>query len=245
MKPQSSILVVDDNADLLNTFSLVLKRKGYDVDTAPDGLAAMDKFRSHHFDVVLMDIVMPGMSGVEVFHKIREIRPDAKVILMTAYYEEEEIRTALEQGVFSALHKPIKIARLMELIKEATLDLPILIVDDDPDFCQTMARVLEMKGYQVAAALSGEEAIRLAREKKFQIAFVDVKMQVMDGLETCLRLRELNSSLETIMMTAYRDEVRQTLEKAKAASVVTCLYKPFDVGKVMHLVKPEKVEVVR
>ena len=132
MKEQASVLVVDDNSDLLDTFSLILKRKGYNVDTAEDGLSAVDKYREQNFDVILMDIIMPRMNGVEAFRRIREINPGARVILMTAYYEEEQIKAALDEGVYRAIRKPVNIARLVEMIEEATLSPPILIVDDDP-----------------------------------------------------------------------------------------------------------------
>lgn len=119
MRDQPSILVVDDNEDLLRTLSLILKRSGYCVDTADDGLSAVDKFRMRHFDVALMDILMPRMNGVEAFRRIREIDPGARVILMTAYYEEELITMALSEGAHSAVYKPIDIGHMMGLIKEA------------------------------------------------------------------------------------------------------------------------------
>ncbi|MFC1869702.1 response regulator [Chloroflexota bacterium] len=237
MKEPASVLVVDDNADLVDTFSLILKRKGYQVDTAEDGLSAVEKFRKRPFDVTLMDIIMPNMNGVEAFRKIREINPGARVILMTAYYEEEEIKTAVDEGAYSAVHKPVNIAQLIELIGKATLNSPILIVDDDDDFRRTMARSLELNGYRVDAAGSGEEAVRIVKERPCHIALVDVKMPVMDGLETYLKLKEINSGMVTIMMTGYREEVDDIVGKALAANAATCLYKPFDLSRVMDLVR--------
>ncbi len=58
MRDRTRVLVVDDNADLLNTLSLILKRSGFSVDTAEDGLSAVDKFKTQAFDVTLMDIVI-------------------------------------------------------------------------------------------------------------------------------------------------------------------------------------------
>ena len=77
MTDQPTVLVVDDNEDLLETFSMILKRRGFNVETADDGASAVDKFREHHFDVTLMDIIMPNMNGVEAFRKIREMQPGA------------------------------------------------------------------------------------------------------------------------------------------------------------------------
>ncbi len=236
MANQPSILVVDDNEDLLDTFALILKRRGFDVDTAGDGVCAVDKFKKHNFDVTLMDIVMPRMNGVEAFRKIREINPKARVILMTAYSEEELIQTAVNEGAHYVAHKPLKIDQMIELIREAASNWPILIIDDDEDICQTMKKALELQGYQVLSASSGEEAITIVQQRVCRIAFVDIKLPLMDGLETLLRLKEINPNIMAIMMTGYRDEVKDTVDKAIAASAITCLYKPFDPLKALELV---------
>jgi len=236
MKEQGSILVVDDNVDLLESLSLILRRSGYSVDMAKDGLSAIDKFKSHPFDVILMDLVMPRMDGVEAFRRIRQINPGASVILMTAYYEEDVVRKMLDEGALSALCKPIDIAWVMGLIGKTVSSPPILLVDDDVDFCRVMARMLELQGYRVYVAYSGEEAIDIAKEMSCQVAFVDVKLPLMDGLETYLKLREISPEIATIMMTAYRDEVQGVVDKAIEASVATCLYKPLKPLEVMELV---------
>jgi len=247
MTDQPTVLVVDDNEDLLETFSMILKRRGFNVETAEDGASAVDKFREHHFDVTLMDIIMPNMNGVEAFRKIREMQPGAMVILMTAYSEEELVQTAREEGAHRIVHKPIRIDRLIDLIKEASASQPILIVDDNADICQTLVRALELQGYQALAAGSGEEAILIAQEKSCQIAFIDMKLPNIDGLETFLRLKEINPGILTVMMTGFRNEVKDALDKAQAASAITCLYKPFDPTEATDILsrigkKPRKSE---
>jgi CheY-like chemotaxis protein len=127
----TTILVVDDNQDLLETFAMILKHRGYEVQTACDGLAAVDRFKEQNFDVTLMDIVMPEMNGVDAFKKIREIQPDASIILMTAYSDEELIRTAMDEGVTLIIQKPIRIDLLIKLINETAGNEPILVVDDN------------------------------------------------------------------------------------------------------------------
>lgn len=235
MSHQPSVLVVDDNEDLLGTFSLILKRRGFDVETAGDGLSAIDKFRAHPVDVILMDVVMPRMNGVEAFRKIREINPRARVILMTAYSEEAMIEAALEEGAHRVIHKPLRVDQMIALIKEAAASRSVLVVDDDEDVRNTLARALELDGYLTVTAGSGEEALKVAQETGCQVAFVDIKLPLMDGLETYLRLKDINPNLVAIMITGYRDEVKDALDKAMAASAITCLYKPFDPLRAVNL----------
>jgi two-component system response regulator HydG len=237
MNDKPKILVVDDNQDLLETFAMILKRRGYSVQTAIDGITAVDKFKDQKFDVTLMDIVMPEMNGVDAFKKIKEMQPGTPIILMTAYSDEELLQTAWDEGADQIIHKPVRIDKLLELINETAEGQPILVVDDDADICQTLTRILELQGYDVVTAGSGEEAISLSRKKNCQMAFIDVKLPDIDGLETLLRLKEINPELMVIMMTGFRNEVKEALDKAQQAAAVTCLYKPFDPVKAAELVK--------
>ena len=237
MSDELTILVVDDNKDLLETFAMILKRRGFFVETAENGLSAIDKFEKHGFDVALMDIVMPEMNGVEAFRKIKEMHPEATIILMTAYSDEAMIQLARDEGARHIVHKPIKIEQLIELITELASDQPILVIDDDADICDSLTKVLERQGYEVLTAGSGEEAIALAGERACQMAFIDVKLPNIDGLETFLRLKEINPDILTIMMTGFRNEVKEALDKAQAASAITCLYKPFDPAEASNIVK--------
>ncbi len=237
MKDKPTILVVDDNQDLLETFAMILKRRGYRVQTAGDGVSAINKFKEQNFDVTLMDIVMPKMNGVDAFKKIKEIQPEAPIILMTAYSDDELIQNAKNEGARQIIHKPIHIDQLIELINETAGTQPILIVDDDADICDTLTQILELQGYDVLSAGSGEEAVIMTKGTTFQIAFIDVKLPKIDGLETLLRLKEINPDIIVIMMTGFRNEVKEALDKAQAESAITCLYKPFDPAVAAEIVK--------
>ncbi len=237
MNDEPTILIVDDNEDLLQTFAMILRRRGFCVETAGNGASAVDKFKEQSFDVTQMDIVMPEMNGVEAFKKMKEMQPGAPVILMTAYSDEELIQTARDEGIRQIIHKPIRIDELIEMITKAASSQPILIIDDDADICETLTRVLKLEGHEVLTAGSGEEAVDITRERACQIAFIDIKLPNIDGLETLLRLKEVNPDLLTVMMTGFRNEVKDALEKAQAASAITCLYKPFDPAEAANLVK--------
>jgi DNA-binding NtrC family response regulator len=237
MNDKPAILVVDDNQDLLNTFAMILKRRGFTVQTAANGASAIDKFKEQKFDVTLMDIVMPEMNGVDASRKMKEINPEAPIILMTAYSDEELLQTARKQGVNQIIHKPIRIDQLIELITKTADGQPIMVVDDDADICDTLTKILKSQGYDVLTANSGEEAITLSQNKACQMAFIDIKLPNIDGLETLLRLKEINPDLTVIMMTGFRNEVKEALDKAQEADAITCLYKPFDPAEAAELVK--------
>ena len=239
MEQKASILIVDDNVSLCRTLSLVLGRQGYDVNTAKDGLEALVKVQESPFDMIFMDIKMPLMDGVETYRRIKKIRPEAVVMMMTAYAVEELVQQALEEGAYGIVYKPLDIGKVVAVIEEARetqMGVLVLVVDDDPGTCITLKNILIKKGYQVGIAYTGEEAIAMARERVYDIIFVDMKLPTITGLETYLAIRKINPEVVAIMMTAYRQGMSDLVEEALRSNVYTCLYKPLEMEEVLKLV---------
>jgi DNA-binding NtrC family response regulator len=182
-----------------------------------------------------MDIKMPGINGVETFKKIKGIRPEATVMMMTAYSVEDLVAEALKEGAYGIMYKPVNITEVVEFIESIEKSALILIVDDDLSTCESLMDVLKEKGYRIAKASNGQEAITMVREAEFDLVFIDVKMPVMNGLEIYLTLKKIRPEIKVIMMTGYRQEVQGLVEEAIKSNAYTCIYKPFNVEKVLKL----------
>jgi len=111
----------------------------------------------------------------------------------------------------------------------------ILVIDDDTGTAKTFKDVLEAKGYEVSTAGSGEEAIKLSRGKPHDIVFIDMKLPNMDGLGVYLAIKEINPKTVAVIMTAYREEMKDFISWCLKKGVYTCLTKPLDVDKVLEL----------
>lgn len=239
MEEKSSILIVDDNASLCKTMAMVLRRKGYTVVTAKDGYEAIEKVDERPFDMIFMDIKMPLMNGVESFRRIKRTRPEAVVVMMTAYSVEEMIQEALQEGAYGIMYKPLDIERMIGLIesaRQAEKGSLIMVVDDDPGTRVTLKNILIRRGYEVGIACTGEEAIAKARERVHDIIFIDVKLPTINGLETYLAIREVNPEAVAIMITGYCQEVAYLIEEALQNNAYACLHKPLDMTMVLNLV---------
>ncbi len=239
MEKKASILIVDDNDSLCRTMSFVLEQKGYVATTVGNGLDAIDKVRETPFDMIFMDIKMPLMDGVETYRRINKVRPGAVVVMMTAYAVEYLVREALQEGAYGIIYKPLdldKVVALIERVREIKQGVLILVVDDDPGTCVTLKNILSKRSYTVGIAFTGEEAIAIAQKKVHDIIFIDMKLPTINGLETYLAIKEVNPEAVVIMMTAYRQEMAKLVEEALRSSAYTCLYKPFDMKKLVELV---------
>ena len=104
----ASILVVDDERAIQDSIAWCLRADGHDVRTAPDGEEAMEIMAGQDFDVVISDIIMPGVSGLELLRKARTLRPRTLVVLITAYATVETAVEALREGASDYVLKPFK-----------------------------------------------------------------------------------------------------------------------------------------
>ncbi len=117
-----SILVVDDNEDIRGLLSLVLQKEGYEVNAAVDGADALEKANTLKPDLILLDVMMPGLSGLEVLSAIREHKDkkinEVPVMMITAKSTIDDIDAAVELGVSSYIVKPFRPAYLAEKVQE-------------------------------------------------------------------------------------------------------------------------------
>ncbi len=116
MEQKANILVVDDSLSQGKTMSSILRRSGYAVTSAIDGLEAIDRARERPFDITFMDIKMPRMDGVEAYRRIKQIRPDSVVIMMTAYSDDDLLEQALQVGAYDILYKPLDMEEILMMI---------------------------------------------------------------------------------------------------------------------------------
>jgi DNA-binding NtrC family response regulator len=114
-----SVLVVDDDAGMVETLADILTAKRYAVSTAASGEAAVDFVRRRDVDVVLMDIKMPGLNGVDALKAMKRAVPGVKVIMMTAFTRDELVEEAHKATAVAVLPKPLDLERVLVLIERA------------------------------------------------------------------------------------------------------------------------------
>jgi len=114
-----TVLIVDDEESMLQYLSILLIREGYEVDTAKSGLEALQKMEKSPFDVVLTDIQMPGLDGIQVLKGIKAIDSTTPVIMITAYADEQTAIDAVNHGAYSYLHKHSKNDEIKLVVRNA------------------------------------------------------------------------------------------------------------------------------
>ena len=238
MSEKLKILVVDDNEEFCKNVTDILELQSYEVVSAYDGFKGLETVKENGFDLVLMDVKMPVMNGVEAYKKIKEIAPATPVIMVTAFAVEDLLKEALKQGAYGSLKKPVDFDQLLELIKQATgKGAMILVADDDENLCANMQQILSDKGYRVCVTYDGNAAVAKAEKNNFDIMLLDMKLPVLNGLETYLAIRQFRPDIVAVIITDYRQETSKLVQQALQEGAYTCLEKPIDMDELMKLLE--------
>jgi CheY-like chemotaxis protein len=118
MMAEIRVLVVDDDRSVSRVVASILKDRGYTVDVADDGKSALDLVAQNHYLLAVLDYQMPGMDGVEVFQKARELQPELLGIFLTAYANLNTVFPAIDAGIERVLSKPPSSGELIPAIEE-------------------------------------------------------------------------------------------------------------------------------
>lgn len=238
MPEKRKILVVDDEEEFCRNLKDILEMENYEATTAYDGFKGLELVKQNGFDVVIMDVKMPVMDGVETFKKMKKIVPDTPVILVTAYAVEELLKDALRNGAFGTLKKPLDFHKLFQLIEESAPNgALILAVDDDEDFCINIKENLEDQGYRVNVAYDGDAAIQKTREEHFDVIILDMKLPPINGLKTYISIRDIRPNVVVIIITGYPKEMGHLAQEAVQKSAHVCLEKPIDMDNLISLLE--------
>lgn len=235
-EPNQRILIVDDEVDICDNLSDILTDFGYTVDTAQDPMVALQLVQTHHYDIVLLDLRMPGMDGLELYRRIKRISAGTAALIITAYASSETAKSALAAGACQLVSKPVNIQSLLSLVRD-TLESPlVLVVDDDSDLCDNLWEIFHEQGCRVYLANNVGGAQDALKNHQFQLVLLDMKLPDGNGTDVLKTVRETNPDARTVVITGYADEMATRVEKALADGASAVALKPFDVPQLLNLV---------
>jgi len=116
---KTSILILDDEPIVSRRLQPSLEKKGYEVETFTESLAALRRLRERDFDIVISDLKMEGLSGMEILTEVKQRSPRTEVIVITGFATMETAKESFQKGVLDFLAKPFKIGEIIEVIQRA------------------------------------------------------------------------------------------------------------------------------
>jgi len=242
------LLMVDDEKDFLETSARALGRRDIDIHLAYDGTTALQMMQQDQYDIVVLDVKMPGLDGVEVFRRMQEMWPYVPVILLTGHGSINQAFQTSKEGVADYLTKPCDIDELTSHIKDILARtgkqtrpskthsdngeelIHVLLVDDEIELLESLKRILQRRQMEINIAQTGEKALALLKDTYVDVVVLDVKMPGMDGLEVLQKIKKDFPTVEVILLTGH-------------PSVETAI-KGIKFGASEYFIKPAKEEAL-
>jgi PAS domain S-box-containing protein len=193
MSEQPLVLVVDDEPLILNLVKEILSQEGYQVETAGNGKEALRALQDHPFDVVLTDMMMPDMTGMELVQHLRLHNPGTPVIVFTGYANYEDAVEAVRQGAFDYLPKPVQTETLRHAIRQA-LDYQRLVrAQKDLETVFLGAEALGVQALELVSSTKESAILGSLRERVWQEDLREVGTQFLKAAHELVQVT--NSSI--------------------------------------------------
>lgn len=219
-----SILIVDDDYLNRQVVSRRLTQEGYAFAMAASGTVALEMLARQRFDLVLLDVELPAMDGLETLKRIRAnpAWSGMPVIMLSGHCEPKWVAACMAHGAADYLVKPLVMPLVRARIERclqyrnwdsratpaaSTAETRILVVDDDDLSCRLLTRQLKNCGCSASSVTSGETALEQLAREPFDLVLLDINMPKMSGNDLLRKIRsnDKTNRLPVIMVTAVTD----------------------------------------
>ncbi|MBN1819962.1 MAG: response regulator transcription factor [Prolixibacteraceae bacterium] len=209
METAQKILIVDDEPDIVRGLKYNFEFEGYIVETAENGILGFEKLTKEKFDLAVLDVMMPGMSGFDLCRSIRQKGIKIPVILLTAKGEEIDKVLGLELGADDYITKPFSLRELLARVK-AVLRRTVSIDEAPTDKIEVGNLVVDLKTFE---AISNGNPIKMSsREIEILSYLYQRKEQTVDRYEMMETLWETDSDVTTRTIDNFIVKLRQKIE---------------------------------
>ncbi|TDO27094.1 response regulator transcription factor [Sediminibacterium goheungense] len=206
------ILVIEDEAAVISLIERGLKEKGLEVSIAMDGNTGLQMIRDHPFNLVIMDLMLPGMNGIQICREIRSLGFDLPVLMLTALGSTENIVTGLDSGADDYMVKPFKINELVARVNALGRRAFKKVQTPEKNILQIGDLQLDT---DAKMAKRNEEIIPLtSTEYKLLEFFMKNQSRVLSRMEILENVWDIDFNLGTNVVDVYVNYLRKKIDKS-------------------------------
>ncbi len=221
------ILIVDDDIDNARSLGELFTFEGHDAHVVSSGAQAIHRYLSEDFDIGFIDVMMPGMNGIESFMQIRKLKPTAQVFMMSGYSIEELLKQAINHGTMALITHELNEKALCEILDDFGRNNMVVtpfLAQHQIDFMRTSA---EQRGMVCRVANTPASVERGSAESDLLI--LNMKLTIVDALGMYSTLRKTQNMPPTVLVAPHSNQ-RQALRDMHVTGI---LNKPFDLEIVL------------
>ncbi len=230
------ILAVDDERDLASSVADMLEADGHRVILAHSAEAALDLAQTRAFDMVFLDVKLPGLTGVEILLPLRRALPGKRIVPMTGYRIDKLIATVVGDDNFMVLNAPETEDRVAEQFHRLGPGGMLVVLDSTGLLGQRLADRLGERGEAVCLARAEAEVVEAGPFSGSDVLVLDLGRTIARGLGAYLVVRECGSRPKTIVIARVPGDGEATVNPLRSVSVTGCLFKPFDPAELLEIV---------
>jgi CheY-like chemotaxis protein len=145
----------------------------------------------------------------------------------------ELVQDGLSEGVIAVLNKPLNISQPLNFLSLLSQEHAVVVVDGDPNFCQTLGNILQAKGYAVTS-MTDPEGLMEKLADQGQTVLLDMKLRNSTGLDVLRQIRQKYPALDVVIITGYPEEYEPAVKIALEISAYTCFYKPLQIEPLLQ-----------
>nr|WP_294994075.1 response regulator transcription factor [uncultured Sediminibacterium sp.] len=207
------ILLIEDESAVISLIERGLKEKGLDISVAMDGNTGLQMIQNHSFDLVILDLMLPGINGVQVCKEIRTLGFDLPIIMLTALGSTENIITGLDSGADDYMVKPFKINELIARVNALGRRSIRLTKNTNANLLQIADLKLDM---DAKIAMRNDEVIALtSTEYKLLEFFMKNQSRVLSRMEILENVWDIDFNLGTNVVDVYVNYLRKKIDKSR------------------------------
>ncbi len=210
----NTILLVEDEAHVASLIIRSLSEEGYEVSLAPDGSTGLDMALQNNFDLILLDIMLPGINGLEVCRKIRASGSTVPILMLTALGTTQNIVTGLDSGADDYLVKPYKLAELLARVRSMIRrnnNIGLNNAENNPEQIQIADLVLNLK--DKTAVRAGQKIELTATEYRLLKYLMTNKRRLVSRMDILENVWGVDFNMNTKVVDVYVNYLRKKIDK--------------------------------
>lgn len=238
---RARLLVVDDDSMVRDAVRMLLESRGHHVETAASGEEGVEAVRRNTFHLVLLDLKMPGIGGLEALRRMKEHDPGLPVVVFTGYSSIESAKEAVRSGAADYLTKPVEQQKLIEevgrhaRVEAADARGSVMVVDDDPDVLQSILMLLEEADIPAEGFTRGDLALLKAARGQGRVLLTDQTLADADGLRLIRQVAEARPDMVSVLLTGA-PSIEATVEALRLGAF-DYLAKPVQPERLLEVVR--------
>lgn len=239
------ILIADDERDLALGVADLLETEAHHVTLAHRGETALDLAREQSFDMIFLDIKLPGMTGIEILSDLRLSQPDARIVLMTGYRIDNLLAEVAGGGGQAVLRGALAGSQMAALLREVGPSGIVLVVEKEEQLSARIEGCLSEQGVVALRAKTEADALEHAAAAGLDVLILDLGVPVARALETYLAIQNPARDLAAIIIAKVLHNGKSFVNPLRSVSVTGCLFKPFDPEDLLGVVREEAAILAR